>query len=140
MRHRTKAREIALQYLYQVDITSNHTDRSLDDFMTHFVDDTEIIPYAQELIEGVYTYLPRIDALIETASKNWTVSRMSSTDRNILRIATYELAYKSDIPYKVAINEGIELAKRFGSPRFPAFANGVLDRVRTEVAADGSVR
>ena len=140
MRLRTKAREIALQYLYQVDITSNHTDRSLDDFITHFVDDAEIIPYAQELIEGVYTYLLRIDALIDTASKNWTVSRMSSTDRNILRIATYELAYKSDIPYKVAINEGIELAKRFGSPRFPAFANGVLDRVRTEVAADGSVR
>ena len=138
MRLRTKAREIALQYLYQVDVTSDHTDKTLDDFITHFVDDEEIIPYAQDLIEGVYTYLSRIDALIEQASKNWTVSRMSSIDRNILRIATYELAYKSDIPYKVSINEGIELAKRFGSPGFPAFVNGVLDRVRTEVASHGS--
>jgi N utilization substance protein B len=61
---------------------------------------------------------------------------MSTTDRNILRISTYELVFKPDIPYKVAINEGIELAKKFGSPRFPAFANGVLDRVRTEVSSD----
>jgi N utilization substance protein B len=139
MRLRTKAREIALQYLYQVDITSNHTDKTLDDFIAHFVDDEEIIPYAQDLIQGVYTHLTRIDALIEKASRNWTVSRMSSTDRNILRIATYELACKQDIPYKVAINEGIELAKRFGSPRFPAFVNGVLDKVRTEVASHGSI-
>jgi len=139
MRIRTKAREIALQYLYQVDITSDHTDKTLDDFIDHFVDDAEIVPYAKDLVGGVYTFLAHIDDLIEQASKNWTVSRMSSTDRNILRIATYELAYKPDIPYKVAINEGIELAKRFGSPRFPAFANGVLDRVRTEVASNGSI-
>ncbi|MBN2297058.1 MAG: transcription antitermination factor NusB [Deltaproteobacteria bacterium] len=139
MRIRTKAREIALQYLYQVDITSDHTDKTLDDFIAHFVDDDEIVPYAKELVGGVYMYLAHIDDLIEKASRNWTVSRMSSTDRNILRIATYELAYKPDIPYKVAINEGIELAKRFGSPRFPAFANGVLDRVRTEVASHGSI-
>ncbi|HHO75960.1 MAG TPA: transcription antitermination factor NusB [Deltaproteobacteria bacterium] len=139
MRIRTKAREIALQYLYQVDITSDHTDRILDDFIAHFVDDEEIIPYAKELVSGVYMYLAHIDELIEKASRNWTVSRMSSTDRNILRIATYELAYNPDIPYKVAINEGIELAKRFGSPRFPAFANGVLDRVRTEVASHGNI-
>lgn len=128
-----------MQYLYQVDITCNHTDKTLDDFIAHFVDDEEIIPYAQELIHGVYTYLSRIDDLIDQASRNWTVSRMSSTDRNILRIATYELAYNSDIPYKVAINEGIELAKRFGAPGFPAFANGVLDRVRTEVVSNGSL-
>ncbi|HOO46938.1 MAG TPA: transcription antitermination factor NusB [Deltaproteobacteria bacterium] len=139
MRTRTKAREIALQYLYQVDITSDHTEKTLDDFIDHFVDDEEIVPYAKELVGGVYAYLSHIDDMIEKASRNWTVSRMSSIDRNILRIATYELAYKPDIPYKVAINEGIELAKRFGSPRFPAFANGVLDRVRTEVASHGSI-
>ncbi len=139
MRLRTKAREVALQYLYQVDVTSSHTERTLDEFISHFVEDEEVIPYAKEVIDGVYTHLARIDALIEQASENWTVSRMSSTDRCILRIATYELAYRPDIPYKVAINEGIELAKRFGSPRFPAFANGVLDRVRTEVSLHGSV-
>jgi len=139
MRIRTKAREIALQYLYQVDITSDHTEKTLDDFIDHFVDDEEIVPYAKELVGGVYRHLSSIDELIERASRNWTVSRMSSIDRNILRIATYELVYNPDIPYKVAINEGIELAKRFGSQRFPAFANGVLDRVRTEVASHGSI-
>jgi len=60
---------------------------------------------------------------------------MSSTDRNILRIATYELKFGTGVPYKVVINEGIELAKRFGSPRFPAFANGVLDRIGSEFPA-----
>ncbi|HNR51092.1 MAG: transcription antitermination factor NusB [Bacteriovoracaceae bacterium] len=136
MRIRTKAREIALQYLYQVDITKNHTDETLKDFIDHFVEDRDVVPYAHDLIEGVYNHLHKIDELIENASNNWSVSRMSTTDRNILRIATYELAFKPDIPYKVAINEGIELAKKFGSPRFPAFANGVLDRVRTEVFSD----
>ena len=140
MRLRTKAREIALQYLYQVDITCNHNDETLNDFITHFVDDDDVVPYARELINGVCEQLPQIDALIEQASKNWTVNRMSSTDRNILRISTYELAFKKDIPYKVAINEGIELAKRFGSSRFPAFANGVLDKVWIEVNAHGSLR
>jgi N utilization substance protein B len=136
MRIRTKAREIALQYLYQVDITKNHTEDTLRDFIGHFVEDKDVVPYAQDLINGVYEHLHRIDELIEAASENWSVSRMSTTDRNILRIATYELVFKPDIPYKVAINEGIELAKKFGSPRFPAFANGVLDRVRTEVSSD----
>ncbi|HPW69554.1 MAG: transcription antitermination factor NusB [Desulfomonilia bacterium] len=136
MKIRTKAREIALQYLYQVDITKNHTEDTLRDFIGHFVEDRDVVPYAHDLINGVYTHLHRIDELIEAASKNWSVSRMSTTDRNILRIATYELVFKPDIPYKVAINEGIELAKKFGSPRFPAFANGVLDRVRTEASSD----
>ncbi len=135
MRIRTKAREIALQYLYQVDITKNHTDETLKDFIDHFVEDRDVVPYAHDLIKGVYSHLHRLDELIEKASNNWSVSRMSTTDRNILRIATYELVYRPDIPYKVAINEGIELAKKFGSPRFPAFANGVLDRVRTEVSS-----
>mgnify|MGYP001063586223 CR=1 FL=1 len=134
MRIRTKAREIALQYLYQVDITRDHNSRTTKDFFDHFAEDKDVVPYAQEIIDGVYKHLHEVDALIEKASKNWTVSRMSTTDRNILRIAAYELAFNQDIPYKVVINEGIELAKRFGSPRFPAFANGVLDKIWSEVS------
>lgn len=128
------AREVALQYLYQVDITSRHTLEGLSLFLTHFVEDEEIVPYARELVVGVYDNLERIDALLDRASNNWSVSRMTVTDRNVLRIATYELLCCSDVPFKVAINEAVELGKRFGSPKFPAFANGVLDRVRTEVA------
>ncbi|HDP25884.1 MAG TPA: transcription antitermination factor NusB [Deltaproteobacteria bacterium] len=138
MRIRTRAREIALQYLYQIDITHAHTVETLEEFFTHFVDDKDVVPYARELVSGVCDSLVLIDSFIEKASENWKVSRMSTTDRNILRIATYELAYKPDIPYRVAINEAIEMAKRFGSPRFPAFANGVLDKVWSEVSARGS--
>jgi N utilization substance protein B len=87
--------------------------------------------YARELIEGVVSHLGEIDALIEEAARNWSVSRMSTTDRNILRVATCEMVFRSDVPFRVAINEALELAKRFGSPKFPAFANGVLDRIRS---------
>jgi N utilization substance protein B len=136
MKLRTRSREVALQYLYQIDITSSHTDKTIQDFFDHFLveKDQDVVPYAKELIDGVCENLVQIDGLLEKASDNWKVSRMSTTDRNILRIATYEMAYRSDVPYKVAINEAIEIAKRFGSPRFPAFANGVLDKVWNEIS------
>ena len=136
MKLRTRSREVALQYLYQIDITSSHTDKTVQDFFDHFLveKDQDIVPYAKELIDGVCENLVQIDTLLEKASDNWKVSRMSTTDRNILRIATYEMAYRRDVPYKVAINEAIEIAKRFGSPRFPAFANGVLDKVWNEIS------
>ena len=133
MRLRTKAREVALQYLYQIDITRVHTENSLNEFILHFVSDKRIIPYAEKLVDGVYTHLDDIDILIESVSENWTVLRMPSIDKNILRISVYELMYRPDIPYKVAINEGIELAKRFGSPNFPPFVNGVLDKIKNRV-------
>lgn len=138
MRQRSRAREVALQYLYQIDITCSHTDKTLNEFFRHFVESTEqdVIPFAQEIVEGVCEHFPQIDSLIDEASKNWRVSRMSTTDRNILRIATYEITYREDVPYKVAINEAIELAKRFGSPKFPSFANGVLDRIWSEVSKE----
>ncbi len=135
MRLRTRAREVALQYLYQIDITSSHTDQTLSDFFDHFVEDKDLVPFARELVTGVCEHLTEIDSLIEEASQNWKVSRMSSTDRNILRIATYEMAFGTDVPYKVAINEGIELAKRFGSSKLPSFANGVLDRIWNEFSS-----
>jgi transcription antitermination protein NusB len=134
MRLRTKAREVALQYLYQVDITKDHDDKTLQDFFDHFAEDKDVIPYALDLINGVYLKLSEVDGLIEKASRNWSVSRMSTTDRNILRLAAYELAFMPETPFRVVINEGIELAKRFGSPRFPAFANGVLDKISSEVS------
>lgn len=130
MKIRSRARDVALQYLYQVDITSDHSDKIVEDFLAHFVDDENVKPYARDLINGVFTHLQNLDRLIDRAAENWKLSRMSTTDRNILRISAYELTCRSDIPFKVAINEGVELAKRFGSPKCPSFVNGVLDRVR----------
>jgi N utilization substance protein B len=132
MKLRSRAREVALQYLYRVDILSDHSDKAVEEFLAHFVEveDENVKPYARELIQGVFANLQHIDTLIGRAAKNWKVSRMSKTDRNILRLATYEITCRTDIPYKVVINEGVELAKRFGSPKCPAFVNGVLDKVR----------
>ncbi len=130
MKIRSKAREVALQYLYQIDITRAHTDKTLSEFVDNFVTDTRVLPYAMELIQGVCSHLSTLDSMIDSVSDNWSVMRMASIDRNILRISAYELLYNPDIPYKVAINEGIELAKRFGSPNFPPFVNGVLDRLK----------
>lgn len=130
MKMRSRARDVALQYLYQVDITSDHSEQVIEDFLAHFVEDENVKPYARELIQGVFSHLQHIDRLIDEAASNWRISRMSKTDRNILRISAYELTCRTDIPYKVAINEGVELAKRFGSPKCPSFVNGVLDRVR----------
>lgn len=134
MKQRTRSREVALQYLYQIDITSSHTDQTLHEFFAHFVDNDELVPYARDLVNGVCEHLMQVDTLIEKASENWKVSRMSTTDRNILRIAAYEMAFRKDVPYKVVINEAIEIAKRFGSSKFPSFANGVLDRIWSEIS------
>jgi N utilization substance protein B len=129
MKVRSRARDAALQYLYQVEVNSRHTQETLDSFLVHFIDDESVKPYAKDLVAGVLNNLQAVDSLIERATSNWRISRMTRTDRNILRIATYEIAIRKDIPYKVAINEGVELAKRFGSDKCPSFANGVLDRV-----------
>ena len=129
MKVRSRARDAALQYLYQVEVNSRHTQETLDSFLVHFIDDESVKPYAMDLVAGVLNNLQAVDSLIERATSNWRVSRMTRTDRNILRIATYEIAIRKDIPYKVAINEGVELAKRFGSDKCPSFANGVLDKV-----------
>jgi transcription antitermination protein NusB len=129
MKVRSRARDAALQYLYQVEVNSRHSEGTLDSFLVHFIEDEYVKPYAKDLVAGVLNNIQAIDSLIEKATSNWRVSRMTRIDRNILRIATYELAVREDIPYKVAINEGVELAKRFGSAQCPSFANGVLDRV-----------
>jgi transcription antitermination protein NusB len=129
MKVRSRARDAALQYLYQAEVNSSHSKETLDSFLAHFIEDEYVKPYVKDLVAGVLDNLQSIDTLIEKATSNWRVSRMTRTDRNILRIATYELALREDIPYKVAINEGVELAKRFGSPKCPSFANGVLDKV-----------
>ena len=126
--------DAALQYLYQAEVNSSHTNEALESFLEHFIEDSLIKPYAKELVSGILSNLQSIDSLIDRATSNWRVSRMTRTDMNILRIATYEMAFRKDIPYKVAINEGVELAKRFGSPKCPSFANGVLDRVRVMVS------
>ena len=134
---RRHAREIALQILYQLDVQDRLTaEQGAALFWSHLEDesgDEGSREFADQLVRGVREHLAEIDALLGSASRNWRLERMARVDRNLLRLAAYELKYSSDVPAKVAINEAIEIAKRFGTAESPAFVNGVLDRCLEEV-------
>ncbi|MGD9015183.1 MAG: transcription antitermination factor NusB [Candidatus Omnitrophota bacterium] len=138
MRKRTKARQLALQILYQIDITHDDSSVSLDNFwqsQKHEVDST-VKQFTLELVEGIQKYHQIIDHKIAAYAKNWELKRMAVVDRNILRQACFEIIYRPDIPPKVAINEAIELAKRFSGIEASKFVNGVLDKVRQDVVCN----
>ena len=94
--------------------------------------------FSEELVRGVRQRIGELDELLARCSRNWRLERMSWVDRNLLRMASYELAHHPDTPARVAINEAIEVAKRYGTTESPAFINGVLDRVLGEIGRSGS--
>lgn len=104
---------------------------SFDTVCKSFLPPREIRPFARDLVLGVWRYREDLDKLIGKASKNWRIERMSRVDRNILRIAVFEVLYMGDIPPKVSIDEAVELGKRFGTEDSGAFVNGVLDCIYT---------
>ena len=101
----------------------------LDEFCDCFEASQKSLPYARHLIQGICLHLDEIDTLISSHSHNWRVKRMALVDRNILRIATYEMLYVDDAPATVAINEALEVAKRYADPDSAGFINGILDAV-----------
>jgi N utilization substance protein B len=126
---RTKARERALQALYQIDVAAEGIDEALARFWKSFEPvEREVMALAESLVRGVAEHRRAIDEEIERVSSNWRLDRMAKVDRNVLRLATYELL-RTDVPVKVAINEAIELGKKYGSESTGAFVNGVLDRI-----------
>ena len=133
MRRRTRSRELALQMLYQVDARGEEALAGLDGFLRREApDDAEIRAFARELVSGTTEMRRGIDAIISDAAQNWELRRMALVDRNILRMATYEMLHAEDIPAKVSINEAIELGKRFSTEQSGSFINGILDRIRRE--------
>ena len=126
---RRQAREAALQSLFMVDFLSSWEVTSADFCFDHFEVQPSPREYAQNLCYGVIKNLSKIDSEITLASENWSVSRMCRVDRAIIRIATYEMLFLDEIPNNVAINEAIEVAKRFGTDESPTFVNGVLDKI-----------
>ncbi len=127
---RTKARERALQALYQIDVASTDLDEALSRFWKSFEPvEREVMAMAEEMVRGVARHRRAIDDAIEAVSENWRLDRMARVDRNILRLAVFELAHKSDAPVNVVIDEAIELGKKYGSESSGAFVNGVLDRL-----------
>ena len=136
MRKRTKARQLALQILYQIDITHDSFPVSLDNFWKSQTQkiDSAVKQFSIELVKGIQGYREVIDSKIAQYAKNWELKRMAVVDRNILRQACYELLYRPDIPPKVSINEAIELAKRFSEAESGKFVNGILDSIRLDIA------
>lgn len=130
MRKRTKARECALKILYAVDITKDDPKVCIDAFWQNTDEhEAQVKSFANGLVTGVWKNKERIDKLISDHTTNWKLKRMAVIDRNILRFATYELLYSEEIPPKVAINEAIDIAKRYGDKDSGKFVNGILDKI-----------
>jgi len=133
---RTKARERALQALYQIDVAAEGIDDALGRFWKSFEPvEREVMTLAEAFVRGVAKHRRAIDETIERVSINWRLDRMAKVDRNVLRLAVYELL-QTDVPVKVAINEAIELGKKYGSESSGAFVNGVLDKVAAGLPAE----
>jgi len=125
MKRRT-AREKALQALFQIDIGKNDTMEAYK----YSLDGNEDDEYLKQLIFGTVEHLKDIDSIITSNLENWTLDRLGNVDRNLLRLAVYEMKYMADVPHSVAINEAIEIAKQYGDDQSSKFINGVLSKVK----------
>ena len=130
MARRSRAREIVLQLAYEFDRNPEVSVERALSFIQERLPSEELWQFAGELIQGLRAEQPRLDAAIGKVTENWSLGRITPVDRSILRLGTYELLCRSDIPEKVSINEAIELAKRYGTEDSPRFVNGILDRIR----------
>ena len=128
MPNRSRAREVALQALFQEDLNPRDSRDQLAPFVESRLQDDELREFATSLVLGVMRNRQELDALLEAKADNWSLSRMAATDRNVLRLGAYEIRY-ADTPDRVAINEAVELAKRFGSKQSSQFVNGILDKL-----------
>jgi N utilization substance protein B len=141
MNSRHRAREVALQILYQYDLTSLASGRTpptdlaliadLRHHFDHFNVPESLREFVGELVAGTLAHLVVLDAELEKHASNWKVTRMSSVDRSLLRMATFEMTRLRKVPETIVIDEAIELAKQFGTEDTPGFVNGVLDSIKT---------
>ena len=134
MRKRTQARELALQLMYQLDLRGDEILDEVNAALSPGAGDPEMLDFARELVHGCREKRADIDRQIEEVAKNWQLKRMAAIDRNILRLATYELLYREDIPPLVTINEAIDIAKKFSTKNSGPFVNGILDNIRLRCA------
>jgi N utilization substance protein B len=139
MTRRSRAREVALQLLYQHDLNGKVARAAVERFVSERLRDAELEAFTLALYDGVLAHAQDIDRRLGEAAQNWRLARMAAVDRNVLRLGAYELLHEPATPPGVALNEAIELVRRYGSADSPAFINGVLDRVRVR-HAEGGVR
>ena len=134
MGDRRQSRELALQALFFLDIHDGDPLEGLKDFCGEHEEElsSEVEPFFRVLVEGVLAGMDRIDDLMDQCSKNWKISRMPAVDRNVMRIAAFEMLEMEDIPCSVSINEAVDIGKKYGTRDSGAFINGVLDRIRIQ--------
>jgi N utilization substance protein B len=150
---RRKGREIALQVLYQIEMSNLPAKEALAQYRKHFIEASsdeeedssfedvndleEAFNFASDLVLGIENNRNFIDEKIKEYTRNWSFDRLNSTDKNILRIAIFEMFFRPDIPEVVSINEAVELAKLYGTDDSPAFVNGILDSIyKKELLSD----
>ena len=127
---RRRSRELAMQALFYMESQNNLSQEMLTRFCDNFHPAQKARPLFLTLVTGILDTRPEIDAIIQRYATNWRMSRMSGVDRNVMRIAVYEMLNCSDIPPKVSINEAIDVGKKFGTDESGAFINGIMDRIR----------
>jgi transcription antitermination factor NusB len=140
MGKRRRARELAIQVLFHLEYNPGDPGESFDTICKSFLPPKQIRSFSKALVLGVWENKRDLDRLIGQASKNWRIERMSRVDRNILRIAVFEVVYMGDIPPKVSIDEAVELGKKYGTEESGAFINGVLDHIYNELGAKGDAK
>ena len=128
MARRSRAREVVLQVLYQDDLNPQHNPADDQLFVRNRLHAEELAEFAESLIAGVRRYRQELDQVLAQTADHWSLERMAATDRNVLRLGALEILY-FHTPDRVAINEAVELAKRFGSKQSAQFVNGILDRL-----------
>ena len=137
---RRQARELAMQALFYMDMRKNVSVDMLERFCGNFEPPKKLRPFFLHLVNGVLEAKDELDALIERFSKNWDIKRMSCVDRNVMRIAVFELLYCDDIPPKVSLNEAVDVGKKFGTEDSGAFINGIMDSIRIELEREGRLK
>jgi len=130
MGKRHRARELALMLLYELEFQPGEVERLLAGFWEERAVPPDVREFAEELVRGTLEHLEVLDQTISKNATHWSLARIAPVERNILRLATYELLHRYDIPERVVLNEAIELAKMYGSEESGAFVNGILDHIR----------
>ena len=130
---RRDGRETAVQFLFSKDIKNDSHSEDLDNFFSISTAKKDAKNFAIELVNGIIEKIEKIDEIIQSNVDNFEINRLSTIDRNVLRLAIYEMYYRDDIPAAVCINEAIEISKRFGTEESGSFVNGVLDKVKENI-------
>ena len=128
MTKRRSAREWAVQFLFQNDFNPGNVEQALPEFWESKKPDLKSKQFVEDIIHGVLAHLQQIDGLIQSYTEHWEIKRMNAVDRNVIRMALFEMLFRPDIPPIVSINEAVDIAKVFSSLESGKFVNGILDR------------